>query len=95
MYKLKDDVNVKDLENYGFRTFLGFDEKTLFAVRDSRDERCSLFQYYRVGVNENRRHFEKTKYRGGGKCLLTMSVTKNDIADLIQAGLVEKVKVNK
>lgn len=92
MYKLKDEVNVKDLEKYGFRTFLGFDEKTLFAIRDSRDEKCGLLQYYRIGVDENNRTFRKSKFRGGGKCTLPMTITKNDIVDLIKDGLIESFR---
>ena len=85
-YKLAPHVTAEMLEEVGFKTFLGFDEKTIFAVRDSKDSRCNLFQYYRLGVDEINRYFRKSKFRGGGKCLLTLNVTKKDIQDLIEKG---------
>ena len=94
MYKLKDGIELKELEKYGFRTFTGYDscrkQDILYAVRDSRDDGCHSWQYYRTGINEQDRTFHKTKFRGGGKCLLSMTATRNDIADLIQAGLIQK-----
>lgn len=96
MYKLKDNVNIKELEKYGFHTFTGYDccrkEDILYAVRDSKDDRCHYWQYYRVGVDEKNRTFRKSKYRGCGKCLLSMTVTRNDILDILQSGLVERIK---
>jgi len=91
VYKLKDNIEIKDLEKYGFDTFMSLDNTYLIAVRDSRDEKCKLWQYYRLGINSKQRTFHKTKYRGCGKCLLSLNVTKNDIQDLIKADMVEKV----
>lgn len=91
MYKLKNDIELNTLEKYGFRIFKSHNE-IVYAVRDSVNDKCNLGQYYRIGINEMDRKFNKTKYRGGGKCLLSMSVTKNDILDLIQAGLIENAQ---
>jgi len=92
MLKIKDNVDLKELEKYGFKTFLIRNDKVVCAVRDSRNNSCKPHQYFRIGVNSEDRKFNKTKFRGGGKCLLTLQVTRKDVQDLIQAGLVEKVE---
>jgi hypothetical protein len=91
MLKIKDNVDLKELEKFGFETFLIRNDKVVCAVRDSRNNSCKPHQYFRIGVNSEDRKFNKTKFRGGGKCLLTLQVTRKDVQDLIQAGLVEKV----
>ena len=93
MLKIKDNVDLKELEKYGFKTFLIRNDKVVCAVRDSKNNSCQPHQYFRIGVNSEDRTFNKTKFRGGGKCLLTLQVTRKDVQDLIQAGLVEKVEV--
>ena len=88
-YKIKDNVDLKELEKYGFKTFYGFDGKTLFAIRDMYVEKNYILRQYRGGVDENNRFFRKSKYRPG-KCLLSVKVVKNDIKDLIDNSLVER-----
>lgn len=92
MLKIRDSVDLKELEKFGFKTFMSGDETYLIAVRDSVDDKCRIGQYYRVGIDSKTRIFDKSKYRGYGKCLLRLAVKKSDIQDLIQAGLVEKVE---
>lgn len=89
MYKLKDNISIKELEKYGFHTFNG--DNILYAVRDSQDDKCHSWQHYRLGVDEKNRTFRKTKFRGNGKCLLSMIVRKKDIEDVLQDGLVERI----
>lgn len=91
-YKLKDNVNIKDLEKYRFETFMNLTNTYLIAVRDSTNEKCKIGQFYRLGVNEKERTFHKAKYRGGGKCLLSVNVTRKDVEDLIKANMVEVVE---
>lgn len=90
MLKIKDNVDLKELEKFGYKTFTSLDENYLIAVKDIYDYSKIIPTWYRIGVNEKERIFNKTKARIG-KCLLQVKVTKKDIQDLIQAGLVEKV----
>lgn len=91
MFKLKGEFNFKDLELYGFITFYGTKkEYGLIAIRDIKIP--NSFSYYRIGIYESERTFHKSKYRGFGKCLLSLNVKKQDIQDLIDLGIIEKAK---
>lgn len=92
MLKIKDNVDLKGLENFGYKTFYVEREQSLFATKDIYVDRPNKFfkDWYRIGVDEKNRKFRKSKFRPG-KTLLDVRVTKNDVYDLIQAGLVEKV----
>lgn len=91
MLKIRDDIGLKELEKFGFKVFDSLFDNYLIATRDSTDDKYKSWQFYRVSVNTKDRIFNKTKYRGCGKCLLTMTLRKNDIQDLIEAGFIEKV----
>ena len=86
--KLKENVDLKMLEEFGFKQVISVEDK-IIMIKDTTDNKCSIFQHYRIGVDNTTRIFRKTKFRGGGKCLLSVSVTKNDLKDLIEKGLVE------
>ena len=91
MLKLKDNVNLKELEKYGFKTFYVEHKQSLFATKDIYIDRHNKItpDWYRIGVDEVNRKFRKSKFRLG-KTLLSVRVTKYDIQDLIKDGLVEK-----
>lgn len=91
MWKIKDNIDLKELEKFGYKTFTSLDESYLIAAKDIYDYSKIIPTWYKIGVNEKERIFNKTKLRVG-KCLLQVKVTKKDIQDLIQAGLVENVK---
>ena len=91
MFKLIDEFNFKDLELYGFKTFYGLkQEDGLIATRDIKIQ--NSFSYYRIGIYESKKIFHKSKYRGVGKCLLSLNVKKEDVQDLIDLGIVKRVK---
>lgn len=92
MLKIKDNVDLKELEKYGFEVFYSDISKCLFAVKDILKPTSNFnVARYRIGVDEKNRIFRKSKFRPG-KFLLQVKVTKNDIDDLIKDDLVEKVK---
>lgn len=94
-FKMKDGVDLHELEKFGFHTFTDF-EGNLHAVRDNRDDKCHSWQYYRIGIRTGYKEiFRKSKFRGCGKCLLPMSETKNDVLDILEAGLIERVRYEK
>ena len=88
MLKIIDNIDLKELEKYGWKTFYVKTNKKqiLYAVKDI----FVNYNWYRIGVNEIDRKFTKSKFRIG-KFLLDVKVTKKDIEDLIKANLVEKV----
>lgn len=92
MLKIKDNVNLKELEKYGFKTFYVEHKQSLFAIKDAYIDRPNKItpDWYRIGVDEVDRNFRKSKYRPG-KTLLSVKVMKKDIEDLIKDGLVEKI----
>lgn len=96
MLKIRDDVDLKELEKFGFKTFFVEHKQSLFAIKDIYVDRLYKIakDWYRIGVDEKNRKFRKSKFRPG-KTLLDVRVTKKDIYDLIQAGLVEKVEDDK
>ena len=96
MLKIKDDIDLKELEKFGFKTFFVEYKQSLFAIKDIYVDRPYKIakDWYRIGVDEKNRKFRKSKFRPG-KTLLDVRVTKKDIYDLIQAGLVEKVEDDK
>ena len=93
MLKIKDKVDLKELEKYGYKTFYLEHKQSLYAVKDIYVDRPNKItpNWYRIGVDEVDRKFRKSKFRPS-KTLLGVRVTKNDIQDLIKDGLVEKVE---
>ena len=92
MLEIRDNVDLEELEKYGFKTFYIEHKQSLFAIKDIYIDRPNKItpDWYRIGVDEVNRTFRKSKYRPG-KTLLSVKVTKKDINDLIKADLVVKV----
>lgn len=89
-YKIKDKVDLKELEKYGWETFYVEHKESLFAIKDIYVDKNYTTDWYRVGVDEKDRRFRKSKFRPG-KTLLSVKVTKKDISELVESDLVEKV----
>lgn len=89
-YKIKDKVDLKELEKYGWKTFYVEHKESLFAIKDIYVDKNYTTDWYRVGVDEKDRKFRKSKFRPG-KTLLSVKVTKKDISELVENDLVEKV----
>lgn len=90
MWKIKDEINLKELEKHGWKTFYVEHKESLFAIKDIYVDRNYKTDWYRIGVDEKDRRFRKSKFRPG-KTLLSVRVTKKDIFELIENDLVEKV----
>lgn len=93
MLKIKDNIDLKELEKYGYKTFYLEHTKSTYAVKDICIDRPDKItpDWYRIGVDEVNRKFRKSKFRIG-KTLLDVKVTKKDLDDLIKADLVEKIE---
>ena len=92
-FRLKDTVPVEDLQKYGFKVFKSiFKNNTTIATRDITKGRVKAWEFFRISCSEDNRVFQKSKYRGLGKCSLCLKCTREDIHDLIKAGIVERVK---
>jgi len=93
MLKIKDNVDLKELEKFGWETFYVPKDNAeyLYAVKDIYVASGLKTNWYRVGVSEDNRKFRKSKFRPG-KCLLSVKVTKKDIEELVKADMVEKVE---
>lgn len=89
-YKIKDKVDLKELEKYGWETFYVEHKESLFAIKDIYVDKNYTTDWYRIGVDEKDRRFRKSKFRPG-KTLLSVKVTKKDISELVESDLVEKV----
>ena len=83
MLKIKDDVDLKELEKYGFirDTDLSNDYETVYSVSQGYQRLC-------IELN-NRTIFLIEPYFSN-----TFMLKNNTLFDLIQAGLVEKVEEN-
>ena len=90
MLKIKDNVDLKELEKYGWKTFYVEHKESLFAIKDIYVDKNYTTDWYRVGVDEKDRKFRKSKFRPD-KTLLSVKVTKKDISELVENDLVEKV----
>ena len=90
VFKLKDNINIKELEQFGFRVFTDLQDKYLIAVRNCPNTN-DISSPCRIGVDENNRIFNKSKFRGNNKCLLNLKVKKEDIQDLIDLDMIEKI----
>lgn len=93
MLKIKDNIDLKELEKYGYETFYLEHKKSTYAVKDIYIDRPNKItpDWYRIVVDEVNRKFRKSKSRAG-KTLLDVKVAKKDLDDLIKADLVEKVE---
>lgn len=80
MLKIKDNVDLKELEKYGFRIFVNYYEKTITDNGYGEYMFLSVFEVDRViGLTANTDDDAYTE-------------NLDIIYDLIQAGLVEKVE---
>ena len=54
MLKIKDNVDLKELEKYGFETFYVEHKQSLFATKDIYIDRPNKItpDWYRIGVDE-------------------------------------------
>lgn len=84
MFKIKDGINLKLLENYGFKTFNscldGPNDKNLWAFRDVGNHRLS--------VNSVNRVFHKVKLNDA---TAEIEINKIDLQNLIKDDIVEVV----
>ena len=93
MLKIKDDVDLKELEKFGFE-YDDFNETydkeinyntTLFVYEGSNDLYVMVSDYYpECGVSE----YEEFTYKD---YIALYEIEFDEVYDLIQAGLVEKV----
>lgn len=85
MLRIKDSVDLKELEKFGFYKS-NLTESYIKTIQYKKDKNI-------IFVNDSRYlHKIKKSYIVSNLCSVkTIQVRKNDLKDLIQAGLVEKV----
>lgn len=80
MLKIKDNVDLKVLEKYGFKY------SRMIYIKDTVRNRCNLVENKKIYVDENSRNISM------GVGLFNTDIELDTIYDLIKVDLVEKVE---
>lgn len=88
MLKIKDNVNLKELEKFGFREVVEEDAYHWFRGHKYIYERELYFNQSLYTVYINKNNYIKIEIHGG--CIIVGSL-QTLLFDLIEAGLVERV----
>lgn len=87
MLKIKDDVDLKELEKFGFSIY----EKNQATYQNVHDEYVYINKDKKIEI-EFERYYDELDIGGPCCCHQLSNLLLTTIYDLIQAGLVEKVK---
>jgi hypothetical protein len=86
MLKIKDDVDLKELEKFGFII-----NKDCATYQNTNDEYIYIYSNKKIEI-EFERFYDELDIGGPSLCHSLSNTLLNTLYDLIQAGLVEKVE---